>query len=203
MTALHPAFRLACWLIAIVALQSLAGPALLAALLLPLLGGRAVLARWARLTRRTRWLLLSLTLVMAYSVAGTPLWTDGPPAPTLEGLEEAATQCGRLVLVLGAVAVLLGTTSLPQLMAGCHALLRPLDALGVGSDRIVARLMLTLHYAENLPPPRHWRELLVLPPADGPETVELPRHAVGWRDWLALALTLGFGGVALACGGGA
>lgn len=192
MIRLHPAFRLACWLLLVVVLQCLNGIALAVAFALPLLAGRGVAARWWRLLRRTRWLILSLLLVLAFNVAGTPLWGDGWPSPTQEGVLEAATQIGRLALVLAAVAALLETTPMPTLMAGCHGLLWPFQRLGINSDRAVARLMLTLHYAEALPAPRHWRDLLVpVSGDDGPSRVVLERAPIRVQDWLALAVAVG------------
>lgn len=189
--SLHPALRLGTAMLFILAVQCLTGPLLLVVGLLPTLAGVAVLRRWWRLAYRTRWLLLSLLLVMAFSLAGEPAWGGSLPAPSMDGLREALVQGGRLLVVLGIVATLLETTPLPMLMAGCLGLMRPLQFFGVDSDRIVARLMLTLHYAETLPSPRHWRELLVSCGLNaGPEGLALPQVPLSLLDRVFLLFAL-------------
>jgi energy-coupling factor transporter transmembrane protein EcfT len=189
MTSLHPAHRLCCWFLVIVAVQCLSGAGLLlAAAFLPLLG-RASLVRWLRLLRRARWLLLTLLLVLAWGIAGEPLWEEaGWFSPTYEGLTEAGTQLGRLLLVLAAVANLLETTPIERLMAGAHVLLRPLAGLGIDINRAVVRLSLALFYAEQVPS-RHWKNILSPIECVAPQQVCLVAPPPQLRDWLALAAT--------------
>lgn len=172
-----------------VAVQCLSGTGLLLAIAaLPLLG-RAVLVRWLRLLRRARWLLLTLLLVLAWGVPGEPLWEQaGRIAPTYEGLAEAGTQVGRLVLVLAAVASLLETTPIERLMAGAHVLLRPLAGLGLDINRAVVRLSLALHYAEQMPG-RDWKNVLSPIECAAPQTVCLVSSPPQLKDWIALAAT--------------
>lgn len=186
MNQLHPAHRLCCWLLAVIAIQCLTGMPLLLVLGASLLLGRAILARWLRLLRRARWLLLTLLLVVAWGVAGEPLWELGAlPAPTYEGLSDAANQLGRLLLVLAAVAALLETTPINRLMSGAHVLLRPLRCFGLEVDRAVVRLSLALHYAEEMPV-ADWRRLLVPVEPSGPQAVHLMLPPPRARDWLIL-----------------
>lgn len=157
--------------------------------LLPLLGF-AVLQHGWRLLRRMRWLVISLVAILGWGVAGDPLWEGSVPAPTAEGLLEALTQSARLALMLAAVAWLVERTPVATLMTGCHALLRPLRALGLDVERAVARLMLTLHYAETLPPVSDWRALIAPgAPLDQPETavIHLEKCHIGTRDVVAIA----------------
>lgn len=196
---LHPAHRLGCWLLAVIAIQSLAGPALAAAFAVVPLCGRRVLARWGRLAWRARWLLLSLLAVLAWGVAGEPV-RDGGGAlvPTWEGLAAGATQLGRLLLVLAAVALLLETTPVDRLMAGCHVLLRPFAALRLDVDRAVVRLSLALHYAGRMPK-GGWKHLLEPDPAaEAPTAVTLVLPPAALADWLALAAALAVAATALA-----
>lgn len=198
---LHPVHRLCCWLLAVVAVQSLSGWSLMPALPLVLFGGRAVVVRWLRLAWRARWLLLSLLAVLAWGVAGEPVLVDGGVwIPTWEGLAAGLTQAGRLLLVLGAVALLLETTPPEQLMAGCHGLLRALVApLRVlprsirprpDVNRAVVRLSLALHYAARAPK-GGWQHLLDPDPAaEAPATVRLALPPARAVDWAALAAAL-------------
>lgn len=193
MTTLHPATRLACWMLLVLAIQSLSGMALvLACGMLPLLGA-PVLRHWWRLLRRMRWLVLSLFLILGWSVAGEPLVENGGAlVPTLEGCAEAITQTARLALVLAALAWLIERTPTAALMAGCHVLLRPLRYFGLDVERAVARLMLTLQYAENLPPVRGWRELLSRGAefcGEAAPVVRIERAAAGFSDVVAIAVS--------------
>lgn len=183
---LHPAVRLAGWLLLLLAIQRLAGAPLIVALAATGLLGGAILARAGRLIRRTRWLLVSLALIFAWGVAGDPLWA-GFGAPTREGVEEAATQVGRLLLVLITVAAFLEKMPLGTLLPGSRRLLQPLRWTGIDVDRGVIRLMLALRYAEELPRPRDWRTLLAVPAVESAETVELDDAPLSSGDRLLLA----------------
>ncbi|MRD72468.1 hypothetical protein GH865_04280 [Rhodocyclus tenuis] len=185
----HPAVRLAGWLLALLAIQRLSGVPLLLALALSVFAGSAIRQRAGRLIRRTRWLLLSLFAVFAWGVAGDPLWA-GWGAPTREGLDEAALQLGRLLLVLVVVAAFLEKMPLGTLLSGARCLLQPLRWTGIDADRGVIRLMLALRYAEALPRPRDWRSLLAAPATPLAESIELDDSPLRARDWLALALGL-------------
>lgn len=99
---------------------------------------------------RSRWLMLTLLLVYAYTTPGEYVraW-DSVFAPTYEGLHEGLVQAGRLTMMLAALALLLGTTHRPELMAGIYCLIRPFGTIGVPVDRFTARLWLTMHYVEE------------------------------------------------------
>ena len=190
--ALHPAHRLCCWLLAVVAIQCLSNmPLVLSLAVLPLLG-RTIVLRWLRLVHRARWLLLTLLIVVAWGVAGEAVWEQGGLwSPTHEGLAEAANQLGRLVLVLAAVAALLQTTPMARLMAGMHVLLRPFAICGLDVDRAVVRLSLALHYAEQMPA-ANWKKLLVPGRSSesiavaGPLVLGLDVPEPRLSDWLAV-----------------
>ena len=159
--------------------------------------GRESLLRWRGLMLRTRWLLLSLVLILGWTVAGEPLWTPGfVPPPSHEGLQDAMTQVLRLSLVLAAVAILVTTTALPELMAGCRSLLVPFSALGLDVERAVARLSLVLHFVESAPRVG-WRDWLVAAPeVEGSEDVVLPSPQPAWRDRMALVASAALLGMA-------
>ena len=186
--SVHPATRLIVWIALVIAVQSLGGLALASAFLVLPLCGRPILRRAGRLVWRARWLLASLLLIFAWGVAGEPLWT-AIPAPTYEGCGEALTHCGRLLLVLIAVAGLLETMPLADLLAATHLLAKPLRHLGLDPDRAVVRLMLVLRYVEALPRPRDWRVLLDSPPVSRCERVEVDHRTLRRADYL-LVLSL-------------
>lgn len=183
---IHPAHRLCCWLLVVIAIQCFSiVPLIVSLVALPLLG-RGVFLRWLRLLRRARWLLLTLLVVLAWGVAGEAVWEQGGAlAPTFEGLTQAASQLGRLVLVLAAVAALLETTPMVHLMAGLHVLLRPFGLCGLDIDRAVVRLSLALHYAEQMPV-ADWKRLLAPSATTGPKTILLTLPAPHWYDWAVL-----------------
>lgn len=191
--AVHPTTYLVVWLLLLVASQSLAGQALLVALLLLPLLGRSSLRRLRRLAWRTRWLFLSLLVILSWGSVGEPAW-NGALAPTREGLLVAATHLGRLLLALSAVAVLFESMPLATLLTATHRLLEPLRACGVEPERGVVRLMLVLRYLETMPRPRDWRRLLDLPANDGNEVLELVDQRFSWLD--AMTMLIVAGGVA-------
>lgn len=182
----HPATRLMAWLLLLLAVQCLSGSALAGAFLLFPLFGTGALRRGGQLIWRTRWLLLSLLVIFPWGIAGQPLW-DGAAAPTYEGVHEALTHLGRLLLVLLAVAAFLETMPLADLLAATHLLLKPLRRFGLDPERGVVRLMLVLRYVETLPRPRDWRSLLDAPRLAESELLEVEHQAVRWTDY-ALAL---------------
>ena len=183
--SVHPMTRLVIWLLFLIAVQSLNGILLVAPfLLLPSLG-KAVMRRAALLIWRTRWLLVSLLVIFSWGVVGMPLW-NGPAAPTREGLMEALTHLGRLVLVLIAVAAFLEAMPLPALLAATHGVLTPFRRFGLDPDRGVVRLMLVLRYVETLPRPRDWRTLLVVPESTFDEQIEMNHQPLLWIDILLM-----------------
>lgn len=190
LAALHPATRLCLWLLLLIALQSLDGGGLvLAFLALPLLGG-AVLRRGGRLAWRARWLLLSLFVIFAWGLPGEPLW-DGAGAPSREGLAEALAHLGRLLLVLLAVAALLESMPLPELLAAARRLLAPLRRFGLDGERTAVRLLLVLRYVESLPRPRDWRQLLAVPAVSSSERICFDDRPLRGIDRLVLLAAAG------------
>lgn len=146
----HPAVQILLWLSFTVMLQRLP--------LLPL-GGISLLMlvltlklcanQWLRLLKRTRWIMLSLLIIYAYSTPGTALIaTWGVYAPTLEGLMDGALQLLRLLVILASLAMLLSWLDRDQFIGGIYTLAYPLRWFGISRERAAVRLALTLHYAE-------------------------------------------------------
>ncbi|HRF04830.1 hypothetical protein [Accumulibacter sp.] len=188
--AVHPTTRLVVWLLLLPASQSLHGQQLLVTLLMLPFFGLGALQRAVRLAWRTRWLFLSLFVIVAWGGAGEPAW-DGAFAPTREGLLAACTHGGRLLLALWSVAVLLEWMAVPELLVATHRLLQPLRGCGVDPDRSVVRLLLVMRHIETLPPPRDWQILLKAPANGGDEVFELAERRFSWFDPLLMLLVAG------------
>jgi energy-coupling factor transporter transmembrane protein EcfT len=193
----HPATRIAVWIL------FAAGVAMARWQWLVAFG--LLLAAWLGLTRppnllpmvrRARWLLLSLVLVYALATpgAGLHIW-EGGPGFSHDGLSLGLVQAGRIVLMIGALALLLAATPADELVVGLWVLLRPLAPLGLDPQRVALRLALTLEYAQRRGSPRRgdWRNALVsaLEPESGTGTpVRLARIPFSWRDGAAVGAAL-------------
>ncbi len=180
----HPAAILLVWTAAVLALQFFGWSALALVAAGLFLGGRAVvLARWWRLLRRARWLLLTLWLILAYGTPGE-VWFPADWAPTDSGVELAGLHVLRLGLLLGLLAALFETLDQKRLVSGLWALTRPISLLGIAADRLVVRLALVFDFLEHTPPAGNWRHLLRLASDDapGPAVVSLERFSPDIRD---------------------
>jgi len=200
----HPATRLLMWLFFALFLPWLHLTAMAAVTLLqlPLLltHGRS---SFIRQLRRTRWLLLSIFLIYALATPGENLLEAlGAFGPTREGVEAGAMQAWRLGLLLAGLALLLAATPGKQLLSGMYTLLSPWRSLGVASDRIAARIWLTLYYAEQAIhlKPASWRDKLqqaLFADNDHDHPVSFEVVPLARSDWLMLVLTLAvLGGLA-------
>lgn len=154
----HPASLLLAWLGLAIALQwlSLALLAGLVAVSLALMSFFAA-ERGRKLLGRSRWLLLSLTVLFLFLTPGEFLpgfW--GKLGLTYEGLLQAGEQLGRLLAMLASLALLHQQVGTRGLLAGLYWLLGPFP----WGETTVVRLMLVLEFAEQ-------------------------KQAAGWRDWLA------------------
>lgn len=189
----HPAVQIVFWALLALLAQHLQPQALLAQ--------SVILLAWAlllctkqllSLLRRTRWILLSLLLIYAYTTPGAAIWPQfGMASPTLEGLLDGFMQLGRLLSVLSGLAILLTLLSQTQLISGIYALVFPLRWCGLSRERIAVRLALTLQYAESAmrDTAKHWRSTIsaaLEPSAEDTLPVELQLQAFGAVDVLLL-----------------
>lgn len=146
----HPAAQITAWCLLVAALQALKLEALLSASGLIMLGALLMSGhKFVQLMRRTRWIMLSLLLIYAYSTPGQTLVSAfGMFSPSQEGLADGVMQLTRLLASLAGLAVLLDRMHRKQLIAGLYTLLAPLQLLRLSRERFAVRLALTLHYAE-------------------------------------------------------
>jgi energy-coupling factor transporter transmembrane protein EcfT len=153
MVKMHPSLRILALILLAVSVQFLHAVALLAIgiiLFIIALMLHATLLR--RMLFRSRWLLLTLLLIFAFTTPGEYLeWWHFDIAPTHEGISLGMLQAGRLIVMLTGLSILLGTTQRDVLMAGIYPLLSPLRSIGLSPERFTARLWLTIHYVEQTP----------------------------------------------------
>lgn len=149
-----------------------------------------------QLLRRTRWILLSLLLIYAYTTPGQPLLDAlGMFSPSREGLSDGVLQLARLLVALAGLAILLERLHRQQLIAGLYTLLAPLNLIGVSRERVAIRLALTLHYAEvaMLRETHTWQDhlrSLFEPHAESGKQIELPLYRFGIGDGLLVGFAL-------------
>jgi energy-coupling factor transporter transmembrane protein EcfT len=151
---MHPFVRIVCLIAFAVMLQLVQLPSLAVAgaLLLIALVWRGAPTFYI-LLRRARWLLLSILLIYAYATPGEYLPSlPDYLAPTYEGLQAGLMQMGRLAAMLAALSLLLASSSREDIMVGVYLMLLPLRPIGIAPERFAARLWLTLHYVETMPP---------------------------------------------------
>ena len=193
----HPPAQILTWCLLVAIMQVLAFGALLIA------GGLILLAafvisrhKFILLLRRTRWIMLSLLLIYAYSTPGQPLSDAlGIFSPSREGLVDGVLQLARLLAALAGLAILLDRLHRLQLIAGLYTLFAPLQWIGLSRERLAVRLALTLHYAEvaMLREAHTWQDILrSLAPEDrGQKTedrkMELPLGHFAVADALLLS----------------
>lgn len=205
---LHPATALVLWLFFVVWLEFVSPSALgLAALaLLPWLQG-ATLTQFLRYLRRTRWLLLSLLAIYAYTLPGESLSPMlGSLSPSVDGLQHGALRIARMTLLLATLALLMTHVPRADLLLGVYRILRPLQLLGIDAERIAVRLWLTLHYAEtalgstqkmHIKQRLEALQLADTLPTDAASQIVLPDAGAGWTDYLCLLLALALAGISL------
>ncbi|MBK9160504.1 MAG: hypothetical protein IPM27_02880 [Nitrosomonadales bacterium] len=194
--AFHPAAQILTWCLLVAALQVLAldtlllvaGAILLCALVLS--GHKLV-----QLVRRTRWILLSLLLIYAYSTPGSALLEElGAFSPSVEGLADGVVQLARLLAALAGLAILLDRLHRHKLIAGLYTLFAPLCWMGMSRERLAVRLALTLHYAEvAMLRAQTWQQTLHSLSESHDEAVrelELPIYRFTLADGLLLGIAL-------------
>lgn len=193
----HPAAQILTWCLLVAAMQVLASGIFLIAAGSVMLCALAVSRhKFIQLVRRTRWIMLSLLLIYAYSTPGQPLSdTLGMFSPSREGLVDGVLQLTRLLAALAALAILLDRLHRQQLIAGLYTLFAPLQWLGLSRERLAVRLALTLHYAEvaMLRSTGGWQDTLnslFEPHGETTRHMELPLYRFGIGDVLLLGFAL-------------
>lgn len=107
------------------------------------LAASAYRQKWLSFIRRNRWLILSLFLILSYGLPGEGLGGIDL-LPSKQGIHEALIQSWRLITMLGVLACLMTHCHQQALLLGLHTLLRPLQKIGVSTERSIVRLSLVL-----------------------------------------------------------
>ena len=198
----HPAALIALWAAYAAGLEFLSWPGLgaAAALAAPLGLHAPMRTGFLQLLRRSRWLLLLLPLVYAFSIPGQPVW-PGISAIFWPGIEAGMLRLARLLLMLAALAALLNVLGRDGLVLGIFACMRPWAWAGLDARALAVRLSLVLEGARQAAPARPWRlalEQLEDAPSPGPAQITLRPQAWTWRDIAVLLLAVGWLGAVLA-----
>lgn len=149
---MHPFVKIACFFFLLLLLPFLSGAYLaLVCAFISLLAVSLNRRHFSRLIKRMRWLFISLLLVYGYATPGEYLaLLPLDFSPSYEGLALGLTQIAKLLIAVAALSVLFASSPKTQLMVGLGALLAPLKILGLDVDRFTTRLLLTLHYVEQM-----------------------------------------------------
>lgn len=149
--------------------------------------------------RRMRWLFLSIFLIYAFGTPGEliPIFPMSL-APSFEGGYLGLLQISRLTVALGALTVLLTTTTRASLMLGFYTLLLPLKYFGLNVEKFSVRLLLTIHYVDEIAIKDNptfsvrsfndiHRALESMPNVD---VVDFERQAIDWADKVQIVIML-------------
>ena len=191
----HPALQIYIWICLALLAQILHGYSLmLLAGMLVTLAFTLCRERFFFLLRRTRWILLSVLIIYAYSSPGNALWPQlGAFSPVTEGVVDGLTQISRLATMLAGLSILLTLLTHAQLVTGLYTLSAPLCYLGLARERIAVRLALTMQYAETAmqDTANNWRNSIVhllepVPVAAG--YIELHDAPFSRSDWILFVI---------------
>jgi len=185
---LHPAVWLCAWSVFALLLQGLDTFWLLL-LLVPsmLLTGIYAASESLQMLKRVRWLLMSIAVIFIVATPGVRMPGVLGTAVSVDGFRLAADHILRLVLLLVTLATLLKVLGQSGVLAGLHALLKP---IGLRRQRLVSRLMLTLEYASKSPAQPRWQDWLLADPDDMGTTVSLVSAPLRGLDMASISLLL-------------
>ena len=193
----HPTAQILTWSILVIALQMLTVKTLFMVAGTVLLWALLVSAdKLKQLVRRTRWIMMSLVLIYAFSTPGQPLLKMlGDWGPSWEGVTGGAVQLLHLLAVISGLAILLDRLGRDQLIAGLYTMFAPLQWIGLSRERFAVRVALTLHYAEAsmLHEAPVWKDSLrsmFETNHKNDYSIELALHRFGFKDGLLMGAAL-------------
>lgn len=102
------------------------------------------------MVKRLRWLLFSILVVTLWFTPGEAILKDYEFwSPSIEGMVYGAKRMAILVEIVMAVNILLLTTSTELLIAALHWLLSPMKYIGVQTDKLALRIVITIDAVKN------------------------------------------------------
>jgi energy-coupling factor transport system permease protein len=149
---MHPFVKIACFFFLLLLLQYISAPSIAVLCgLICLLAAVLNLPHFSQLIKRMRWLFVSLLLVYGYATPGEYLaFMPLNVAPSYEGLRMGLMQIAKLLIAVASLSALFASANKSQLMAGLWTLLSPLRLVGLNVERFTVRMLLTLHYVEQM-----------------------------------------------------
>jgi energy-coupling factor transport system permease protein len=149
---MHPFVKIACFFFLLLLLQYISAPSIAVLCgLICLLAAVLNLPHFSQLIKRMRWLFVSLLLVYGYATPGEYLaFMPLNVAPSYEGLHLGLMQIAKLLIAVASLSALFASANKSQLMAGLWTLLSPLRLVGLNVERFTVRMLLTLHYVEQM-----------------------------------------------------
>jgi energy-coupling factor transport system permease protein len=197
---MHPFVKIACFFFLLLLLQYISAPSIAVLCgLICLLAAVLNLPHFSQLIKRMRWLFVSLLLVYAYATPGEYLaFLPLNVAPSYEGLRMGLMQIAKLLIAVASLSALFASASKSQLMDGLWTLLAPLRLMGLNVDRFTVRMLLTLHYVEQMAVQPKLKldfsqldKLALAPDETGrAPPIVMPQTAFSWFDKAMLSLML-------------
>jgi len=197
---MHPFVKITCFFFLLLLLQFLS-PSSIAVLcaLIGLLAAVLNSRHFFLLIKRMRWLFVSLLLVYGYATPGEYLaFLPLNVAPSYEGLHLGLMQIARLLIAVASLSALFASANKSQLMAGLWTMLSPLRLVGLNVERFTVRMLLTLHYVEQMAVQPKMKldfsqldKLALTPDEIGAKPpIFMPQTAFSWLDKAMLSLML-------------
>lgn len=145
---MHASIKIISFLVFGAAVSTGSGQVLLAGLLIvtPLyfFSEKSVLHGAMQMTKRLKWLFVSILVVYLFFTPGQLLLPDILWGPTIDGLFQGLLRIAALVLLVAAVNLLIQTTEQGEFLSAILWCLRPLSLLGISHERLAVRISLTL-----------------------------------------------------------
>lgn len=151
---MHPSIKILLFLVCVVAINLLSPRLLLVVATLITLTALILSARsFAKLLSRMLVFFLSIIIIYAFLTPGEYVqtrWLSNQTMLTYEGVIAGGLQTLRLVVVIALMNILLHKTHHIRLLYGLSILLRPLKLFKLPTEQMIARIHLTIYYAEQL-----------------------------------------------------
>lgn len=151
---MHPSVKILVLLASLVAINLLSGRyVLLVSAVLVIVASLLSTQMFTKLLKRMMLFFVSIIVIYAFLTPGEYVvvaWLPSNLMFTYEGLWQGAMQMLRLVIVLAVMSITLNSAHHKQLLYGLYILLSPLKKCKLPIEQTIARIDLTIRYAEKL-----------------------------------------------------